>query len=69
MEGEFELLAFLPLLPLLLNASCFVHGQDLKREQKYTRNNFGGFHNHSPLFTMPLPRHLNLAMPTPRMSI
>ena len=33
---------------------CFVQGQDLKREQKHTANNFVGFHNHSPLLTLPV---------------
>ena len=32
---------------------CFVHGQGQKREQKHTTKKFVGFHNHSPLLTMP----------------
>ena len=35
---------------------CFVHGQGQKREQKHTTKKFVGFHNHSPLLTMPATR-------------
>ena len=31
---------------------CFVQGQGQKREQKHTKKNFIGFHNHSLLLTM-----------------
>ena len=32
---------------------CFVQGQGQKTEQKPTTKDFVGFHNHSPLLTMP----------------